>query len=85
MKNSIFIDIDTERKQPVIIGKPPEITPPTTPEEASVMINTDISCLCEALCTLIHMSDQSGYTNKEILVEASIKHLNNMLVEKENK
>jgi hypothetical protein len=81
MKNSIFIDVDTEREQPILIGKPPEITPPATPEEAGVMITTDISCVCEALCTLIHMADQNGYATKENLVNASIKHLNDMLAE----
>lgn len=79
MKNAIYIDIDTEREQKVLIGKPPEITPPTTPEEASAMITLDISCVCEALCSLIHMADQSGYSTKEELVAASIKHLNDLL------
>jgi hypothetical protein len=81
MKNSIFIDIDTERDQPILIGKPKEITPPTTPEEAAKMIITDISHVCEALCSLIHVADQNGYATKEALIAASITLLNNMLVE----
>lgn len=81
MKNTIYIDIDTDRTPSVNIGKPSEIEKPTTPEEASAMIIVDISCLCEALCSLIHMTDQSGYAKKEDLVNASIKYLNDMLVE----
>ncbi len=79
MKNAIYIDIDTERDQPVLIGKPPEIKQPETPDEASKLVITDISCVCEALCTLIHMADQNGYAAKKDLVEASIKHLNELL------
>lgn len=82
MKNSIYIDIDSERDQIVLIGKPPEITQPTTPEEAAKMITLDISCVCEALCTLIHMADQNGYGSKEDLVMASKKYLDDLLVEK---
>jgi hypothetical protein len=80
MKNALYIDIDTERDQKILIGKPPEITPPQTPEEAAKMITLDISCVCEALCTLIHMADQNGYATKEDLVKASMKYLNDLLV-----
>lgn len=82
MKNAIFIDIDTDReKQPIMLGKPPEITPPSNAEEAKVMIIDDISTVCEALCTLILMSDHSGYGSKEELVKTTIFHLNNLLIE----
>jgi len=82
MKNAIFIDIDTDReKQPIMLGKPPEITPPANAEEAKVMIIDDIATVCEALCTLILMSDNSGYGSKEELVKTTIFHLNNLLVE----
>ena len=85
MKNVILINIDTDREQPLIIGKQEGINPPTTPEEAAVMITQDISCVCEALCTLIHMADQNNYGKKEDLVAASIKYLNDLLTpSKEN-
>jgi len=79
MKNLLYIDIDTDREQPILIGKGQDIIPPTTPEEAANMIITDISSLCEALCSLIHISDQSGYATKESLVNESVKILTNML------
>lgn len=79
MKNSIFIDVDTEREQPVLIGKPPEITQPETAEEAAKMIINDIGCVCEALCTLIHLADVNGYATKQELINASVTLLNGML------
>jgi hypothetical protein len=79
MKNSIFIDVDTEREQPVLIGKPPEITQPENAEEAAKMIINDIGCVCEALCTLIHLADVNSYATKEELIKASITLLNGML------
>ena len=81
MKNTIIVDVDTERDKPILIGKPPEIKPPETKEETGIMITTDISCLCEAMCELIHMSHNNGYAKKEDLVQAAIKHLNDMLIE----
>lgn len=81
MKNSIFIDFDSERDQPILIGKPSDVTPPTTPQEAAKMLVTDISHVCEALCSLIHVADQNGYAAKEELIKASITHLNSLLIE----
>lgn len=69
MKNTIYIDIDTEREQPILIGKGPETVPPTTREEAGKMIIEDIACVCDALINLIHVADQNEYGTKENLVE----------------
>ena len=78
MKNVIYITIDTERDQPIIIGKPPEITPPTTPEEAKEMILIDINCLTEALCRLIDIANQNDYGDLTNLVDSSIMTLHSM-------
>jgi hypothetical protein len=69
MKNTIYIDIDTDREQPILIGKGPETTPPTTREEAGKMIVEDIACVCDALINLIHVADQNEYGTKEDLIE----------------
>lgn len=79
MKNTIVIDIDTERKQPIVIGKPATIPKPNNEEEAKKMVLEDISCTCEALCTLIHIAEQNKYSNKEDLIKTSIKYLSDML------
>ncbi len=82
MKNTLFIDLDTEREQKILIGKPDDFTPPTTPQDAAKMINTDIACICEALCSLIHIADQNGYAKKEEMVTTSVKYLNDLLINK---
>jgi len=69
MKNTIYIDIDTERKQPILIGKGSEIPAPETREEAGKMIVEDIACVCDALINLIHVADQNSYATKESLIE----------------
>ena len=69
MKNTIYIDIDTDRDQPILIGKGPETVPPTTREEAGKMIVEDIACVCDALINLIHVADQNEYATKEVLIE----------------
>ncbi len=69
MKNTIIIDIDTDREQPILIGKGPETTPPTTREEAAKMLMDDIACVTDALINLVHIVDQNQYGDKQILVD----------------
>jgi len=79
MKNIILINVDTEREQQIIIGKPEEIKKPENREEAGIMITEDLTCVCEALCTLINMANDNGYALKKDLVEISVKRLNELL------
>lgn len=79
MTNSIFIDIDTKREKPIIFGKPPDITPPENKEEAARMILNDISCLAEAITTLITMAGQNGYADKNELMVATVNTIYNAL------
>jgi hypothetical protein len=76
MKNTIFIDIDSEREKKIIIGKPDVLQKPEIPEEAKSMIIQDIADICDTLCELIHIADQSGYAKKNDLVNAAINSLN---------
>ena len=69
MKNSITIDIDTERDQPILIAKGTECHVPTNKEEAAEMVLTDITCICEAMLSLIHVADQNQYGTKENLIK----------------
>ena len=79
MKNTIFIDIDTERDRPVLIGKGQDSEVPTNEEDAKGMIAIDIACICEGLCELIHVASQNGYGSKEGFIHASIEQLNKLL------
>lgn len=69
MKNTIIIDVDTERDQPILIGKGPETNPPATREEAAKMLIEDIACVTDALINLIHIVDQNEYGTKEGLID----------------
>jgi len=82
MKNSLFIDVDTEREQMVLIGKPPEIQQPENPQEAANMIMDDIASVCEALVTLIMICDNSGYAKKEEMLTTTLKYLSDTLENK---
>jgi hypothetical protein len=79
MKNTIYIDIDTERDRPILIGKGHDSVVPTSPEEAKEMIAIDIASICEGLCELIHVAGQNGYGSKEGFVAASIEQLKKLI------
>lgn len=71
MKNIVIIDINTERKDQItLIGKPEGYPQPTNKEEADKMIQDDILCICEALITLINLTE-----NKDKIYDQCIKHL----------
>ena len=72
MKNTIIIDVDTDREQPILLGKGPETTPPTTRDEAAKMLTDDIACVTDALISLVHIVDQNQYGDKETFI-AKIK------------
>lgn len=81
MTNGIYIDIDTERENPIRFAKSPDIPQPTNKEEAQAMVLNDIACISEALALLITVADQNGYGNKLELVQTSISTLNAILTE----
>lgn len=81
MKNLIYIDVDTEREKPILIGKGPEVPTPTNKDEAREMIINDIKCVCETLCILIDLADYNQYAKKGELITESIKQLTKMLME----
>jgi hypothetical protein len=79
MKNLIIIDVDTDREKPIIFGKGPDFQAPTTKEEAKEILTTDMGCVLDSLLNLIHIADQNGYGDKEVLVNQAIKELNQYL------
>lgn len=68
MKNTIYIDIDSEREQPILIGKGQDSPIPQTKEEAAQMVLVDINCMTEALLSLVHLADQNEFGKKDELV-----------------
>lgn len=85
MKNTLFIDVDTDRDRTIVFSKPPHLPPPQNAEEAAKLVLTDIACLAEAITTLILMAEKHGYGNKVELVEASVKTINQALENSEDK
>lgn len=75
MKNTIYIDIDSEREQPILIGKGQDSPIPQSKEEAQSMVLVDINCMTEALLSLIHLADQNEFGNKEEMVNKVIAEL----------
>jgi len=78
MRNTIIIDVDTERDIPVKFGKPNDFKQPENEYEVKEILMNDIKSVCEALCVLIKIADTNGYSNRDELINASIYHLNKL-------
>jgi hypothetical protein len=81
MKNSIIIDVDTDRTPIITISKPLDQEIPSDVDAVKAMILNDITCVSETLSTLINMADQNGYANKNNLVNTIVVRLQEMLVD----
>jgi hypothetical protein len=77
MKNTIYIEIDSEKAEPILFGKGPDAVMPKNPQEAADMVLVDINCVTEALLSLIHLADQSGYGDQNVLLTETIAKLVN--------
>lgn len=84
MTNTIILDIDTERKDTILFGKPPHVPQPQTKEEAKEMVLNDIACLSQAIASLILIAAQNTYGDKKELVHASVKTIYSILETESN-
>jgi IS30 family transposase len=75
IKNTIIIQIDSESDRQIQITKPASIPRPTNREETSEMLLTDITCVAQALKSLISVAGNNGYADKNELINACIKTL----------
>ncbi len=71
LKNVLIVDIDSERKETVIIGRTQDYVSITPGKE----VIDDMGFLCEAICTLIHAADQAGVKKLNTSLLSCIKHL----------
>ena len=85
MKNSIIIDVDTDRTPIITISKPLDQEVPSDFDTTKSMLLNDITCLTEALSTLINVADTNGYSKKSELIKAITTRLDDMLVEENGK
>lgn len=81
MKNIIIVDVDTEREDPITLGKPTSDDLPKNKEEAKDTIIKDMICLTEALVLLISVANTSGYKSTEDSLNDIKEHLNRVNTE----
>lgn len=79
MKNTIIIDIDTDRERPILFTKPAHIEPPKDKNEAREMVLNDIFCLAESLKMFIMMANENQYGDNKELVSKTIDIINEAL------
>ena len=84
MKNSIFIDVDTEREHIVQFAKTEE-QKPTTEEEKKTLLFNDFETVLTGLGILIAACDSSGIATRKELVGECIQQLNLLLKGKDEK
>lgn len=71
-----MIDFDSDREQPIIITKPENtIENIDDGDKAKKMVLEDITTICNALGTLIKLSNDSGYLNSETAANMCINYL----------
>lgn len=74
MRNILTIDLDDERQETVLIGKPLG-NHPTNQTELHDAIRLDIATLCEGLVTLIHIAESQGVRTSAESLRLCIEHL----------
>ncbi len=83
MKNSLLIDLDTEREDPIRITKTEDTVSKVNDEEsAKKMVLEDMTTLCNALGTLIQLANDSGYFDSELSAKMCVNYLNDNFLEK---
>lgn len=79
MKNSIFISIDSEREQPIMVGKPEQYSVPSTDEEMKEMMIYDVECMTDALYFMIENISKNNFGDKKEIVDKCIIKLHSLL------
>ncbi len=76
MKNTLMIDLDTEREDSIRITKPENVVKEITDEDtAKKMVLNDMTTICNALGTLIQLGEDSGYFNGQVSAKLCIDYL----------
>ncbi len=71
-----MIDMDTEREDVIRISKPESLAKEVdNSETARLMVLNDLTTVCNALGTLIHLSDSNNYMDAKTGVKMCIQFL----------
>jgi hypothetical protein len=76
MKNTILIDMDTDREEVVKFSKPEQSLDLENEEVAREMVLNDLTTLCNALGTLIHLAHHNNYLSSDKSCKLCIDFLN---------
>jgi hypothetical protein len=83
MKNTLMIDLDSERKDPIRITKPEEVLEEIKDEDkAKKMVLDDLTTVCNALGALIQVAEDSGYFSGEQSAKMCIEYLEDNFINK---
>lgn len=74
-KTVLMIDVDSAREQQIMFSKPDFEKEPETREEAYTMVLNDVRCLTFGLATLIGLSHDNGFVDKNELLNQCIEGL----------
>lgn len=77
MKNTLYIDFDTEREDPIRINKSEDLVEQMKDEaEAKKMLLNDMTTICNALGTLIQVGHDNDYFDAKKTAKMCIDYLN---------
>lgn len=84
MKNSILIDLDTEREDSIRLTKPEDLAEKIKNEnDAKSMVMEDLTTVCNALGTLIKMGDDSNFFDSKVVAEMCVNYLKENFLQKD--
>lgn len=76
MKNKLMIDMDTDREDVIRISKPEDVVETVDdPSKAKQMVLEDLTTVCNALGTLIHLADSNNYMDSKTATKMCIQFL----------
>ena len=81
MKNTLIIDMDTDRKDVIRLSKPESIAEEVdNSETARLMVLDDLTTVCNALGTLIHLAHANKYMDSETASKMCVDFLNDNFI-----
>jgi len=84
MKNSILIDLDTEREDSIRLTKPEDLAEKIKNEtDAKSMVMEDLTTICNALGTLIKMGNDSDFFDGKVIAKMCINYLEENFLQKD--
>tara|TARA_R100000988_G_C3993436_1_gene164208 strand:+ start:176 stop:466 length:291 start_codon:yes stop_codon:yes gene_type:complete len=83
MKNTLIIDMDTDREDIIRLSKPKSIAEEVdNSETARLMVLDDLTTVCNALGTLINLADANKYIDSKTSSKMCIDFLTENFVNK---